>query len=829
VGDIMPLSEADTREKLVLPKLKQNGWEEENIIREYKIKNDRYYVKGEDYEIIKSPNKFADIVLKVNNVIVGVIEVKKEDVPASKGLSQAIDYAKRLDVPIAYATNGREIIIYDRRIPKTERVDNFLSPKKLYQIYKEWKGLENKNLSPLEYPYYLDPNKKLRSYQEIAIKRVIEAMLKGQKRVLLTMATGTGKTFTSFQIVWKLIKSGFISRVLFLTDRVFLRDQAYDAYEPFKDARFKIISKNFNKNRQIYFATYQTLYSDNLYKQIPEDFFDLIIIDECHRSRYGRWGEIVEYFKNAYHLGMTATPRREDNIDVYEYFGEPVFEYSLAQAIEDGYLVPYKIYKILTNVDIEGVNISQAEEIIYDDEIQPEDLKDIYLPSEFERKICLPDRTRKMCEKLLDILKKTDDEAKTIIFCVDTEHAEMVKDTLNELTNNEEFATKIVYEDKDDLEKFRDSERKYPLVATTVDLLSTGIDIPHIKNIVFMRPISSKVLFKQIIGRGSRLSNNKGFFRIIDFTNATRLIDEWDIPKPPKLKVEESPKEPYDKVIKGYVIDKETKEPVFDARVKIRIGRFEKETCTNKYGYFELKELPSNPLLNLIISKDNYTPLKRKVNPNNKNDAENYIFEIKPIKRKPRKIIVKGITVEIAEEIEIELDGNSISFAEYKKYAKDNIIKEIHTLEDLKNVWVNDKKRTEFLSKLRKKNIDIEFIRELESMDDADSFDIIAHLVFDAPLLTRNDRVNYFINKHLYKISKYGEDIKDIVLSMLEKYKRGGIDNISPKVLLTEDMKKRGALKKLKEKIGAKNIPNFMDKIKDWIYDNGIYFKIISK
>ncbi|ACV24088.1 EcoAI/FtnUII family type I restriction enzme subunit R [Methanocaldococcus fervens] len=813
----MPLSEADTREKFVIPKLKEYGWTEENIIREYKIKSDRFYVKGEDYEIIKSPNKFADIVLKVNNIIVGVVEVKREDIPADKGLPQAIDYAKRLDVPIAYTTNGKEIIIYDRRIPKTERVDNFLSPKELYQIYKEWKGLEDKNLSPLEYPYYNDPTKKLRSYQETAIKRVIEAMLKGQKRILLTMATGTGKTFTSFQIVWKLIKSGFISRVLFLTDRIFLRDQAYEAYEPFKGARFKIESGKFNKNRQIYFSTYQTLYTDNFYKQIPEDFFDLIIIDECHRSRYGRWGEIVEHFKDAYHLGMTATPRREDNIDVYEYFGEPVFEYSLAQAIEDGYLVPYKIYKILTNIDIEGLDISQAEEIIYDDEINPENLKDFYLPSEFERTISLPDRTRKMCEKLLNIMNKTDKKAKTIIFCVDTEHAEIVKNTINQLTNNENFAVKIVHEDKNDLEIFRDSESNYPIVATTVDLLSTGVDIPDVKNIVFMRPISSRVLFKQIIGRGSRLANNKGFFRIIDFTNATRLIDEWDIPKPPKLKVEEIPEEPYNKIIKGYVIDKDTKEPIFDARVKIKIGRFEKETYTNKYGYFELKELPSNPLLNIIISKDGYVPLRRKVAPN----EENYFFELKPIKKKPKKITVRGIVVEIAEEIEVEVNGTNVSYAEYKRYVKENIVKEIHTLEDLKDVWINDKKRKEFLDKLKEKCIDIDLIRDLEDMDEVDGFDIMAHLVFDVPLLTRNDRVNYFINKHLYKIDKYGRDIRDIVLSMLEKYKRGGIDNLSPKVLLTQDMKRKGALNKLKAKV--KNIPQFINEIKSNIYELEIY------
>ena len=245
-------------------------------------------------------------------------------------------------------------------------------------------------------------------------------MITGKEKILLTMATGTGKTFVSFQIVWKLIKSGFISRVLFITDRVFLRDQAHDNYDAFGDARSKIKFGNFNQNRQIYFSTYQSLYSRRIYEQIPHDFFDLIIIDECHRSRYGDWGEILDHFDNAYHLGMTATPRREDNIDVYEYFGRPVFEYSLAQAIEDGFLVPYKVYKIRTNVDISGVDINSAVEIIYDDEIDIDDIKRFYNAYEFERNIILPDRTERMCKRFLDVLNSTDELAKTIIFCVDT-------------------------------------------------------------------------------------------------------------------------------------------------------------------------------------------------------------------------------------------------------------------------------------------------------------------------------------------------------------------------------------------------------------------------
>ncbi len=814
----MLLNEAETKAKLIEPKLREAGWSEENIEREYRIKSDRFYVKGEEYEIIEAKDKYADYVLKVNNIIVAVVEAKKEEKSAEDGISQAKDYSQRLDVPIAYATNGHKILLYDRRIPKTEEVNEFLSPQELFEIYKEWKGLKDKNLSPLEYPSYISGGKKLRSYQETAVKKVIETVLKGQKRILLTMATGTGKTFTSFQIVRKLLKSGDFSRVLFLTDRVFLREQAFNDYEPFGQARFEIKNKKFNKNRQVYFSTYQTLYSDDFYKTIPKDFFDLIIIDECHRSRYGEWGEILEHFDTAYHLGMTATPKREDNIDVYDYFGEPVFEYSMAQAIEDGYLVPFKIYKILTNLDKEGLRLSGGEEIIYDDEIEtnPEEfIKDFYRPEEFEREITLPDRTEEMCKKFLEIIEKTGDKySKSIIFCVDTQHAEAVRDTLNRLTNKENFATKIVYEDKDDLTSFRDKERIYPLVATTVDLLSTGIDIPHLKNVVFMRPISSRVLFKQIIGRGSRLSEGKGFFRIIDFTNASRLIDKWETPKPPPIPPEE-PKEPFDKYLKGYVLDKETKEPIKSASVKIKVGRWSVDTQTNEYGYFELNNLPSNEVFKAVITVEGYYTLNKKVSPN----IDDLIFELRPLKRKPKRITIKGINVYIEEEILIEVDGNQITYAEYKKYAQEKIKETVHTLDELKKIWLDDEKREELLQKLKEKHIEIEILKDIEDMEDFDSFDIIAHIVFNTPLITKDERIKHFINKHISEIDKYGDDIKEITLRLLEKYKYGNIEDISPKVFQTPDLQEVSALDKFKEILGIRKISEFFKQIREELYE----------
>ncbi len=513
---------------------------------------------------------------------------------------------------------------------------------------------------------------------------------------------------------------------------------------------------------------------------------------------------------------MTATPKREDNIDVYEYFGEPIFVYSMAQAIEDGYLVPYKIYKITTNIDKTGVNIDEAEEIIYDDEIDPdEDIKDFYFPSEFEREITLPDRNEIMCKKFLELIKKTKDEySKTIIFCVDTSHAEAIRDTLNKLKGSENFATKIVYEDKDDLTIFRDAERPYPMVATTVDLLSTGIDIPHLKNIVFMRPVASRVLFKQIIGRGSRIAPNKGFFRIIDFTNATRLIDEWDVPKPPSA-TKEIPEKPFDKFITGSVYDYYSEEPIHNANVTVKVGRWEKSISTNEIGYFNLSELPSNELLRVTITKEGYYPINKKVTPNSKD----LIFKLKIVKKKSKKIILKGINVVVEEEIQIELDGNYISYAEYKQYVEDNLKKKIHTIDELKYIWIHDNKRKEFLENLKNKTIDIDFIRELENLREIDSFDVIARIVFNAPLITKDERIKYFVNKYLSKIDKYGNEIRDITLKILEKYKIGSIDDISPKALQTPDMQKISALQKLKHVFKLEKIPSYFGEIKERLFE----------
>ena len=786
----MPYSEDDTRVKIIDPKIHQDGWKEEYLLRQYPIADDRFFVEGEEFRRLKTA-KYADYVVSYQNVTIAVLEAKAEDENPMKHLSQAQDYAKRLDVPFAYISNGKTIYLYDRRTLKTEEVSDYLLPEDMYQAYLEWKGLDGKNLDALTYPLYLTGSRRPRAYQETAIKNVVETFTNQKHLALLTMATGTGKTFTAFQIVWKLIKSKTIYRVLFLTDRIILRDDAYSRdFEPFGKARCKIDGGDFNKNRDIYFATYQTLFANDLYKQIPGDFFDLIIIDECHRSRYGDWGIILEHFQSARHLGMTATPKREDNIDVYEYFGEPVFEYSLGQAIEDGYLVPYKIYKIKTNLYREGLNISTAEEVVYDDEIDPEDIKDFYEPSEYEQAVTIPDQIDLLSRKVIEILDKTNPYGKTIIFCVDMAHAQIVKDKLNELKGKEEYASRVVAEDKDDLASFRDNERAMPVVATTVDLLSTGVDIPHIQNIVFMRPIASRVLFKQIIGRGSRLFEGKGFFRIIDFTNATRLIDEWDIPteKPKPPEPPEEPIPPYDKLVMGIVVDDKSENPIASAIVKVKLGRWDKLGKTDENGMFKLFGLPSNDKVNVSIEHTDHKHLTKKLKPNISEGETPYVFRLKRWKAVPKKITIKGIEVTIDEEVEVEFDGMKLSYAEYRKYSKDRIEQSIHSSDELRAIWIDQEKREKFIFDLEAMKVNISLIKSIENLEDIDSFDVVAHIVFDAPLLTREDRVKHFMRNNAHSIDFYGKEVGEAIREIMEKYKNNGEENLSAQAFLLPNM-----------------------------------------
>jgi type I restriction enzyme R subunit len=815
------LREDDTRAKLVDSKLHESGWKEEMIER------GRCITPGKliDEQGKRKKGTEIDYILYYNSVPIAVVEAEPESKSALSGMGQAKDDAENyMHVPFAYSTNGHEIEEFDFTTNTQRTLSRFPTPEELWERYVKYKfkeKLTKVKLDPLTYSYHLTGGKYPWYFQEVAIRKVIEAILNDKKRILLTMATGSGKTYVAFQIVWKLLNSRYLKRVLYLADRLFLRDQAYNEFAPFEDARALIEEGKAPKNREVYFSIYQAMYSgdegNRLYQQYPPDFFDLIIIDECHRSGYGTWKEILDYFKNAIRLGMTATPKRTDNIDTYAYFGEPVYSYSMGQAIEDGFLAPFQIFRNFTNIDRDGLNIQEAlhqgAQVFVPEE---EDLKEIYTLEDFEREIIVPDRTKKLCEHLANLMKNFGPLQKTIVFCVNMEHAAMVAKELQNIfayLGYSDYAVRIVSEEptaKEDYERFRDSEKTTPVVATTVDLLTTGVDIPSVRNIVFMKPISSKVFFKQHVGRGCRIDpiTNKYFFRIIDYVNATRLLDEWDYPT--GAKPEKIVEGPFDLSLEGLLIHHDTQHPISDARVVAQIApNMQRIARSDVNGRFILKQLPHSPITISII-KGGFRSRELTITPTE--DLQPLVIELKPEKPPGKKILLKGIEVHIAEETKIILtaNGRTLTDAEYIEYSKDGIVKRVTTLQELRELWIDTEKRKNFLEALKNESIYPELLASIVKMPDADAFDIIAHIAFNAPILTRDERANAFINKKQFFLNALGSNAREIIISLLDKYRIGGIEQISkPEIFRVPPFDKMGYLRGVAEIFGG------VDKLKE--------------
>jgi len=741
-----------------------------------------------------------------------VVEAKDESHSPGDGMEQAKKYAQMLDVLFAYSTNGHGIEEFDFTTNKHRSLDTFPTPKELWDRWhahltaqKEAAVREGKKLhvvpapteNPLLYPYYHEPEGKVpRYYQEIAIREVIQAVLGDQKRILLAMATGTGKTFVAFQVAWKLVKSGYLPRVLYLADRNFLRDQAHNnEFYPFGDARALIEEGKAPKTRDIYFSIYQALYAgeegSRLYQQYEPDFFDLIIIDECHRSGFGTWHDILQYFSSAIHLGMTATPKRDDNIDTYAYFGKPIYSYSMGQGIDDGFLAPFLIHRILTNIDREGLHLSEAiyqgAQLFVPEEV---DLREVYTLEDFEREINLPDRTHQICEHLAHILTTSGPLEKTMIFCVNIAHAgEVAKELQNRFSDlgYSDYAVRIVAEDGDiaraHYEQFRDSDRPAPVVATTVDLLTTGVDVPPARNIVLLKPIASKVVFKQIIGRGSRLdpNTNKYYFRIIDYVNATRLLDDWEFPptgaRPP------FPEPPFDLTLSGAVIHRDTEEPVSNARVVAQIGpNLQRMARTDGQGRFILTELPHSPIT-LYVSATAFRSRQMTLTPP-EDPSFFLVIEIRPEVPVAQKIVLKGIEVHIAEETQIifTADGSTLTEAEYVGYSRDGVVERAASLQDLREVWIHPERRHSFLRDLIEHSIYPSLLASIFKIPRADTFDLLAHIAFDAPILSRDERAVAFRNLQGRFLSAFGREAQEVLLILLEKYRLAGVNEIQPQI-----------------------------------------------
>src|SRR5437899_3309735 len=555
------LTEADTCRKYVLPKLYAAGWTDDQISEQKSFTDGRIVVAGT--KVKRIPSKRLGYHLQYRRYLpIAVVEAKTIYAKPGDGLQQAKEYAQILGLKFAYATNGHGIVEHDFLTGQDNDLDGFPSPEELWSRLRKAEAIDDKMAERLLTPYYHLSGKSPRYYQEIAINGAVQSILQGKRRVLLTLATGTGKTVIAFQICYKLWNSRWNRagehrrpRILYLADRNVLVDDPKDKiFAPFGDARWKIEGKVI-KSREMYFATYQAIARDErrpgLYREFARDFFDLIIVDECHRGSArdeSNWREILEYFEPAFQIGMTATPLREDNRDTYRYFGNPLYLYSLRQGIDDGFLAPYRVHRIVTTADAAGWRPTKGELDRYGREIPDAE----YGTKDFERAVALKARTDAIARNLTDFLKKTDRYAKTIVFCVDQEHAEEMRKAINNLNTDitkehPDYTARVVSDEgkigRGHLDRFNELETLVHAIRTTSHIMTTGVDVPTCKNIVLARVINSMTEFKQIIGLGTRVREDYGklYFNIVDYTgSATRLFADPEFDGEPALIDEEA-------------------------------------------------------------------------------------------------------------------------------------------------------------------------------------------------------------------------------------------------------------------------------------------------
>ena len=742
------LSERDICTKYIQPALEKAGWDKLTQIREeVSFTDGRIYVKGNLTS--RGKQKRADYILYYKpNIPIAIIEAKSNKLSVNAGIQQGLNYAEILDIPSVYSSNGDGFYEHDRtctdgKIEKELSLDEFPSPEVLWQRYKKYKGIETQEQERISsQDYFFDgTDRKPRYYQQIAINRSVEAIAKGQDRILLTMATGTGKTYTAFQIIHRLWKSNTKKRILFLADRNALIDQTKRGdFRHFKDKMTVIRNKNIDKSYEIYLALYQGLtnYDEDkdAYRKFSPDFFDLIVIDECHRgsaSEDSAWREILSYFGSATHIGLTATPKETETVSSTDYFGDPIYTYSLKQGIQDGFLAPYKVLRIGLNVDLEGWRPEQGKTdkqgLLVDDRI--------YNRKDFDKSLVIDERTETVARKVTEYLKKTNRFDKTIIFCIDIDHAQRMRAAIaNEnsdlMSENSKFVMQITgdnEEGKRELDNFINPEEKYPVVATTSKLMTTGIDAQTCKIIVLDSNIGSMTEFKQIIGRGTRINEEFGktFFTIMDFRNVTDLFADPDFDGDPVR-------------VKDYGEDDEIDSP-------------EDEIETG------------DPVID--------------------DDGEEITFEPEPpeiigggdIIAEPRpKYYVNGVNVAILNERIQYMDGNGkLITGSLKDYTKQKVREQYQSLDDFINKWNNADKKQAIIEELTAQGIIFENLKEAISKE-MDIFDLICHTAFDQPPLTRSERVNN-VKKRDY-FTQYGDQARKVLEALLDKYADEGIENI---------------------------------------------------
>jgi type I restriction enzyme R subunit len=752
--DKKTLSERDICTKYITPALEKAGWDrDKQFLEEVYFTDGRIYVRGRLTKRGKA--KRADYILYYKpNIPIAIIEAKDNNHSVRAGIQQALEYSDILDIPFVFSSNGDGFLFHDKTVIdssiETElELEYFSKPEELWNKYKNYKNIITPEAEKIvEQDYYFDgSNRKVRYYQQIAVNRTVEAIAKGENRILLVMATGTGKTYAAFQIVYRLWKAGMKKRILFLADRNILIDQArIGDFKHFKDKMTVVKNRVVDKSYEVYLSLYQGLSGSeedkNIYKQFSKDFFDLIVVDECHRGSAredSAWREILEYFGNASQIGLTATPRETDEISNIEYFGEPLYLYSLKQGIDDGFLAPYRVIRVGLNIDLEGWRPEEGKK-----DIKGELVTDrIYNRKDYDRNLVIEERTETIAKKITEFLKGFDRFAKTIVFCVDIDHAERMRFHLSQnnpdlVSENNKYVMQITGdndEGKRELDNFINPEERYPVIATTSELMTTGVDAQTCKVIVLDSNIQSMTKFKQIIGRGTRIREDFGklYFNILDFRNATDLFAD----------------------------------PDFDGE-PIRVKPVDEDPDLSEI--IEEEENPEN------ISIDNET-------------GEEIIFEDPELRTPPtdeedegetpeprEKFYVKDVdvTVLITRELYFDKDGKPITIS-LKDHTKEIVTGKYKSLNDFLNAWETTERKTVIINELAEQGILVDELLNAVNRD-VDLFDIICHVAYDQPPLTRKERAEN-VKKRNYFI-KYGEQCKVILEKLLEKYADEGVDNL---------------------------------------------------
>ena len=730
------LSESDICDLFISPAIKNAGWDwMTQVRREVTLTPGPVIVRGNLSSRNKKKKKFADYVLyKEKGVPLAVIEAKDNNHTVSQGMQQALGYAEILEVPSVFSSNGdafashNKVPLADGDIETEFPLESFPVPDELWRRYKEFRGIEDEEEQLVLEPYFDDGSEKEpRYYQTEAINRVVEAAAKGKNRLLLVMATGTGKTYTTFQIIWRLWKAKRAKRILFLVDRNILADQTLvNDFKPFGSVMTKIKNRKIDPSYEIYLGLYQALTGpdeeDKIFKSVSEDFFDLIVIDECHRGSAAEdsaWREILDYFSNAVQLGLTATPRETEYASNINYFGEPVYTYTLKQGIQDGFLAPYKVVRIDIDKDLYGWTPPPG---MTDDLGKVLEQRE-YNQKDMDRILVLNQRTKLVAERVMKLLNATDPYQKTIIFCEDIDHAERMRVAITNAAgkiaiDNPRYVMRITgdsLEGKAELDNFIDPESKFPVIATTSELLTTGVDAKTCKLIVLDKNINSMTSFKQIIGRGTRIEedHNKYYFTIMDFKKATELFKDPDFDGEPVVIYEPGPKD-----------DPEPPDP----------------------------------------------------DPEGGDDDE--INEPEGV----YKVRVSGVDVSIvAERVEYLGEDGQMVTESYRDYSRKNIRKEYTSLDEFLNKWNSSKKKEAIINELAEYGIELPKLAQEVGKDYGD-FDLICHIAFDQPPLTRQERANNVKKRNYF--TKYGEQARAVLEALLDKYADEGIVSIeNPKVL----------------------------------------------